>query len=57
MSTYRQFATVSAIALAGVVAAFVLAVQSELASAQMAESGPARITDDNRTSIPEGFRE
>ncbi len=57
MTTYRQFATVSAIALAGVAAAFVLAVQSELASAQMAGSGPARITDDNRTSIPEGFRE
>ncbi len=31
MTTYRQFATVSAIALAGVAAAFVLAVQSELA--------------------------
>jgi hypothetical protein len=57
MTIHRQFAAVSAIALAGMAAVFLLAVQTQLASAQMAESGPARITEGNRTSIPEGFRE
>jgi hypothetical protein len=44
-------------AIGGIITAFFLASQVELASAQMASSGPAKITENNETSIPAGFRE
>ncbi len=53
----RPLITASLTAAAGIVAAFLLASQTQLASAEMAGSGPARITGDNETSIPDGFRE
>ncbi|MEZ5935428.1 MAG: cytochrome P460 family protein [Alphaproteobacteria bacterium] len=57
MTIHRQLAAVSALALAGMTTVFLLAVQTQLASAEMAEPGPARITESNQTSIPGGFRE
>ena len=38
-------------------ATFLLASQTQLASAEMASAGPAKITGGNQTSIPDGFRE
>ena len=53
----RPLVTASLTAVVGIVAAFFLASQTQLASAQMANSEPAEITDNNETSIPNGFRE
>ncbi len=53
----RPKVTASLTAVAGIVAAIFLAGQTQLASAQMTNSGPAKITENNETSIPDGFRE
>lgn len=45
------------VATAGVTAAFFLSPPADTALAQMSKSGPAQITEQNETSIPEGFRE
>ncbi|MGI9417263.1 MAG: cytochrome P460 family protein [Geminicoccaceae bacterium] len=41
--------------IAGMTTALLIAMDTQLAAA--AEGGPAKITDDNSTSIPDGFRE
>ena len=53
----RPMVTASLTAVAGVIAAFLLASQTQLASAEMANAGPAKINENNETSIPDGFRE
>ena len=53
---YRSVVAVSIVAAVGIVATLLLTSQAQLASAQMANTGPAKITDDNQTSIPGGFR-
>jgi len=53
----RPIVTSALAAAAGMVATFLLASQTQLASAEMASAGPAKITGGNQTSIPDGFRE
>lgn len=53
----RLSASAFLVAAAGVAAAFFLGPSIDTASAQMSKSGPAKINDQNETSIPDGFRE
>ncbi len=50
-------ASASLVAAAGITAALILGAPIDTASAQMSKGGPAKINDQNETSIPEGFRE
>lgn len=43
--------------VAGMTVALLIAMNTQLAVAAEGMSGPARIADDNSTSIPDGFRE